>query len=128
MKLPAYGKELLAARRLRQRPAAPVVVTDCWGVAKVYREDDLFALVCPQPAEPYDFALLYDLEVLVMTASDDILGLCERIAQAKPRRMSVLRRGGLIRVLEDLYNLWHPDPHAETLAEAWRQVTACGPA
>lgn len=92
MKLPAYGKALLDARRLGGRPADPVIVTDCWGVAKVYQEADKFALVCAPAWTPYDFTLLYNLDVMLLVGSDDALGIAERIARAKPERLSVLLR------------------------------------
>ena len=99
MKLPAYGKELLAARRAGKRPATPVVVTDCWGVARVFKAADHYALVCAPASEPCDFTLLYGLHVMVMAGSDDLLGLTERIAQAKPALLEVSRRAELLCVL-----------------------------
>ena len=95
MKLPAYGKELLDARRRGLRPAPPfdvVWITDSWDLAKRVKDWDFFALVCNPPAAPYDFLLLYDLPVVVMTDSDDVLGLVERIARAQPRSLQVPRR------------------------------------
>ncbi len=96
MKLPAYGRELLDVRRRGLRPGPPfdvVFVTDSWDLAKRIRDWDFFSLVCDPPAAPYDFLLLFDLPVVVMTESDDILGLCERIARAQPRSLRVAPHG-----------------------------------
>ncbi len=104
MKLPAYGKELLAARQAGAKPAQPVIVTDSWKLAQLYRESDIFALVCVQASEPYDFGLLYGLDVMLMLRGDDVLGISERIALARPERFSVLLRTDLFPVLSSLWD------------------------
>jgi len=95
MKPPAYGRELLNVRRDGLRPAPPfdvVFVTDDWDLAQRIREWRFFALVCNPPEAPYDFSLLFDLPVVVLLLSDDRLGLCERVARARPRSLDVPRR------------------------------------
>lgn len=96
MKLPAYGKELMDARRRGLRPAPPfdtVFVTDSWELAQRIREWDFLALVCAPPEAPYDFTLLFDLPVVVMTESADVLGLVERVWRAQPSSLRVPPRG-----------------------------------
>ena len=99
MRLPAFGRELLAARRMGARPEKPVVLTDSWDVARHYQAADLFALVCEPIFAPYDFTLLYGLDVMLHLVADDVLGICERVARAQPSRLAVLLRGDLWEVL-----------------------------
>ena len=124
MKLPAYGIALLDARRAGARPARPVVVTDCWAVAKMYQESDYFALVCAPPEAPYDFTLLYDLDVMLMMGSDDVLGIAERIAQAKPERFSVSTRPEVLQVFSNLRAELgsREDPRAQGAHRALREL------
>ncbi len=125
MKLPAYGRELLAARQAGARPAQPVVVTDSWAVAQLYREADLFALVCSPPAEPFDFGLLYGLDVMLMLREDDVLGIAERVASAQPERLSVLLRADLLPVLSSLWDrLDRGDPKFKAAHRALAEIAA----
>lgn len=94
MKPPAYARQLLDARRRGLRPKPPfdvVFVTDDWELAKQIQARDFFALVCDPPSAPYDFLCLYDLPVVVLFATEDKLGACERIARAQPRSLDVPR-------------------------------------
>jgi len=96
VKPPAYGRELLDARRRGLRPAPPfdtVFVTDNWEFAKRVQDWDYYALVCDPVSAPYDFLLLFDLPVVVMIDSEDVLGVCERIARAQPKSLRVPPRG-----------------------------------
>jgi len=89
LKLPAYGKELLAARRAGKMPARMVLVTDWWQLAQLHRKlVNCFALVCAPLAAPYEFEMLAGLDVVLAHVSDDALGVAERIARAAPRQIT----------------------------------------
>jgi len=97
--LPAYGRVLLEARMAGLMPAGPVILTDHWDIARVFREADHFALVCAPPSRPFDLSLLSGLDVMLMAAGDDLLGLVERVARAEPERLSVSTRTEVLHVL-----------------------------
>ncbi len=91
MKLPAYGKELLDARRCGLRPAQFVLVTDWWQLAQLHRRFvGVFALVCDPLSAPYDFLLLQSLEVVLAHIDPDGLGCAQRIARAAPSQFTVI--------------------------------------
>lgn len=91
LKMPAYGRELLAARRAKRMPARLVLVTDWWQLAQLHRRlVNCFALVCDPLAAPYDFLVLQGLDVVLAHVSDDALGVSVRIARAAPRELTVV--------------------------------------
>lgn len=83
-RLPPYGKQLLTARQLGQRPADGVFVTDAWAPARYLREVmDLYVIVAPRP-DLWEFGFLRGLDVVLIHDNPDALGLAMQIADARP--------------------------------------------
>lgn len=90
MKLPAYGRELWHLRMHGWRPSDPVVITDLWAVATIYRKAvDWFALVVPDWVPAPDLRLLEGLDVIVVLLEHDDPTPLRVIRAAKPATLEL---------------------------------------
>jgi hypothetical protein len=99
---PAYAKELLAMREQGEAPVDPILVTDCWPLARKLRAwIDWPVLVCDPPERRFDLALVHGLEVIAVHT--DAAPTATWIAQIRahaPRSLEVHEALSFARALE----------------------------
>lgn len=90
MRQPRGASELIRVRCAGKVPACHVVVTDLTCIAKAQRAHGVFVLMAG-PGE-WDMRCLRGLSVIVWCWTQDLLGLVESIALARPEEVAVLTR------------------------------------
>ena len=88
MRLPEGAALLIRLRENRKRPAGHVVVTDDAAVAKLNRMAGVYVLHA-QPGVS-DFRCVIGLPVIVWCLGDDVLGIVESVAEARPSELGVM--------------------------------------
>lgn len=102
-RLPAFARDLLAMREAGECPVDPVIVTDCWPIARWFRDKiEWLALVCDPPEGRFDFSPVHALDVVAAHIDDQAPRWIEQLKTHAPRRLEVHEARAFARDMEPI--------------------------